>query len=1317
MAETDRVAGREPAAREPSAAEDGGGERVRASDPFPLTDVQRAYWLGRSAAFDLGNIGCHIYAEMRIVPAALPQVEPAWRRLVQRHPMLRAVIRPDGLQEVRADVPPYRISHLDLTRAAPERAEAAIGAVRAEMSHRVYAAETWPLFELRTTATPAKVLLHFSLDLLVADFWSIQILLGELARLILDPGADLVPLTMTFADYLAAAEERRNGFRLERARRYWVDRLDTLPPAPRLPLARQPGTIARPVFRRTSLTVEPAAWAILKARAQAAGLTPTGVVMAAFARVVAAWSESRHFTLNLTLFNRAPLDPQVYGIVGDFTALLLLEVRDDPARGFLDFARALAAQFRTDLRHRAYDGIRLLQDIARRGDPDRPAAMPVVFTSALANSMPGLETTVEAGSVEYAVSQTPQVWIDHQVYERAGRLFLSFDAVEALFPAGLVEAMAAAYDALLHRLAADDAAWHANPDLVPAALRAPILAANRTEAPLPSGLLHLPFLEQARARPDALAVVTLERRLTYADLARRARGLAARLQALGVGPGRLVAVVMEKGWEQVVAVLAVLEAGAAYLPLDPDLPAARRNALMAEGGVGIVLTQPCLLPRLALPAQVSALALSWGEVGEPLCEAGRAVPGDLAYVIFTSGSTGQPKGVMIEHRSALNTVLDINARFGIGPGDRVLGLSSLSFDLSVYDIFGTLAAGATLVIPHATSAREPGDWDDLVRREGVTVWNSVPALYGLWLDRLEAEPGPVARTLRLALLSGDWVPLGLPARSRALLPGTRTISLGGATEASIWSIVHEIGALDPAWTSIPYGTALANQTMQVLDADLRPCPPWVRGEICIGGVGLARGYLNDPDKTAAKFVVSPHDGSRLYRTGDRGRHFPNGAIEFLGRDDGQVKLNGYRIELGEIEAVLARDPRVAQAAVTFERTPSGGRLAAFVAAPGLDPAEVAEIARATLPASMVPGLCRVLPALPLTPNGKIDRRALLRLLPPLDAAPAPAPVSAQAGEEEILLALVAGELARPDLAAADNLLALGATSLDLVRIVGRIEARFGIRPSFAAFFADPTVAALARTIAAESAANSAAHRRRAPLPANQNRPAAEPVLLDPAEREAFLRAEHGRRRCPEEWGRVALPPPAPADGPERRSVRSYLPDAVPLGTLGTWLGALARTAAGRRPYGSAGGTYAVQCYLHVRQGGVAGCPAGTFCYDPADHVLIPLTLGVDLSEEIHEPFANAPMARGAAVSVFLVGEPRAIEPLYGEMASRFLLLEAGAMGHALECAGARCGLGICAIGWLNFEPVRPLFLLDERQPLLHALVGGLAEGAIEEGVV
>ncbi len=918
--------------------------------PFPLTDVQEAYWIGRRAGMELGSVATHSYFEVDIPGLDVDRFERALRLLVDRHGMLRAIVEPDGRQRILAEVPPYVLARLDLRTVAAETATEALEAVRERMSHQVLPADRWPLFEIAASLLPAnherenRVRLHVSLDLLIGDAWSLRLLARDLDRLYDHPGSPLPRLEVSFRDYVLAEAALRETEAWQRALEYWRGRLADFPPPPALPLAKSPSAVGVPRFVRRRGELPAADWTRLKERAAAAGLTPSGVLLAAWSEVLAAWSGSSRFTLNLTLFNRLPLHPQVDQLVGDFTSLTLLAVERHSGEPFVEGARRLQQRLWDDLDHRLVSGVRVLRELSRLRREPR-TIMPVVFTSTLTQA--SRETAAQAGSGlrtegGFAISQTPQVWLDHQVTEQGGALVWSWDAVEELFPAGLLDAMLGAYTRLLERLAADENSWREPArGLVPSEQLRLIAEVNATAAPVPAGLLHEPFLEQARRAPGAPAVITSSRTLTYRELDRLSLAFAHRLRRLGAGPNRLVAVVMHKGWEQVAAVLAVLRAGAAYLPVDARLPAERLRHLLVRGEVTVALTQPGLEGTLDWPDGVERVVVGEdfkdGNDKEIEIEAGAAA-GDLAYAIFTSGSTGEPKGVMIDHRGAGNTVIDVNRRFGVGPDDRVLALSSLSFDLSVWDVFGVLAAGGALVVPDAGSERDPACWAEIAERERVTVWNTVPALIEMLVEHGAGRPEALAAPLRLVLLSGDWVPVRLPDRIRSAFPGAQVISLGGATEASIWSILFPVGKIGAEWTSIPYGRAMANQSFHVLDDDLEPCPVWVPGHLWIGGIGLARGYWRDEEKTGAAFLVHPRSGERLYRTGDLGRLLPGGDIEFLGRDDTQVKVQGHRIELGEIEAALARHPAVAAAVVAAVGERSGPKqLVAYVVP---QPAEV-----------------------------------------------------------------------------------------------------------------------------------------------------------------------------------------------------------------------------------------------------------------------------------------------------------------------------------------------------------------------------------------
>jgi amino acid adenylation domain-containing protein len=1292
-------------------------------EPFPLTDVQQAYWVGRGNGFDLGQVSCHAYSELELGQIDLARLERAWQALVTRHDMLRTIVRPDGQQQILERVNPYEIHTTDARGWSALDVDAHISSVRRRLSHQVLPADRWPLFEICATLLDGgRTRLHTSLDLLVVDFWSIVMLVREWFEVYASPRDVRPPPDISFRDYVLAERAVRKTELYARSMHFWRERLGQLAGPPELPLAKSSGARSETTFVRYASRLEPDVWSRLKHRGAAAGLTSSSVLLAAFADILTTWSRSPRFTLNLTLFYRLPLHAQVNELVGDFTSVSFLDVDNRSRDSFEERAKRHQAGLWENLEHRYVSGIEVLRELARTQGGQR-ALMPVVFTSLLGLTRSDRDGGGFAlpGQVVYAVSQTPQVWLDHQVYEQDGALVFSWDVRDDLFPPGVMADMFQAYCRLLHDLTLREESWQAPaPCRLPYIQEASQLRFNQTAEPIAAGVLH-DVPGAAVANPTDVVLVDPRRSVTRGELDRVAAHLAGELRRLDVRPDSLVAIAMEKGWEELAAALGILRAGAAYLPVDPRLPRERFQQLLDRGGATIVLTQPWLDERLCCPAGVRRLVVSETILSQPGIqdEPGAAVsPDSLAYVLFTSGSTGEPKGVMIDHRAVVNTIADMNARFGVGPSDRFFGVSSLGFDLSVYDLFGAYAAGAATVLPRQDGLADPAHWFQLLKEHDVTVWNSVPVLMKLLVEYLEARRERLPSSLRLVLLSGDWIPVSLPDRIRALGEGIEVVSLGGATEASIWSIGYPIDTVDPAWPSVPYGRPLANQRFYVLNRALDPCPTWVDGDLYIGGVGLARGYWRDPERTDAVFIRHPVSGERLYRTGDRGRFLPSGEIEFLGREDLQVKVQGYRIELGEIEAVLRRHPAVRDVALAARADEHGDRrlIAGIVLPPELPAPSLPalrEFVSERLPAYMVPSDIALVDRLPVNQNGKIDREALTRLAANASrpaVGTAPPPVDAVLTGR--LTAIIAPMLGLDAIGADEDLVSLGATSVDIVRIANALEEQLGARPNIGEFYQQPTIAGLAASYA--SRARHEAESTLEPAVASAGVTAIEDedsaLIVDPAAREAFKRGQPGVRQDADMFGFVPLRS-IPTDPVvlERHSQRAFAPapiDFEALSSLMAGLRALPHDGGVKYPYPSAGGLYAVQAYLHVKEGRVDGLGGGLYYYQPLRHQLAIVSSDFEIDRGIHEPFINRPIYDAAAFSIFLIARLGAIRPLYGRHAKPFAFLEAGAMLQALMMTAVDFGVGLCPIGDLAFDRIRHAFVLQESDQLVHSLVGG-----------
>ncbi len=892
--------------------------------PFPLSDVQHAYWVGRNKGIEFGNVATHYYYELNCRSLDLARFNRGLCQLIERHEMLRAIVNDDGQQVILQDVE-YKIPTFDLSGYSEVKKERELLSIREEMSHQVMPADKWPLFDIRAAVLGDDLIrLYFSWDFINLDAWSIYALCREWNLLYENPHAQLAPIEICYRDYVLAERNLRYSAMYLRDKEYWWEKLDRIPDAPILPISSNIDVTRQHKFTRRRFRLNNEQWNKLKSKSARLGITPSCLLLSAFSEVLALWSKQPHFTLNMTFFNRLPMHPDVYKLVGDFTSLTLLEVDLRIAKPFKQRAADIQRQFMQDFQHHLVSGVEVMREWSKRKGYSLQAAMPVVFTSCLVlNSAEGDDAgLIESfGELIYGISQTPQVWLDNQVMEDKHGLVFNWDAVEEVFPSGVLDAMFSAYGKLLENLAEGDDAWDSvNPIKIPANQLQKRSLINNTFADTAKQYLHQGFVINAHQNPSAVAVETSELRLTYGQLLARAIDCAKMLARQQFAQGDIVAVVMDKSVEQVVATLGILMAGGAYLPIDIDLPLARQQQIIEQSRCKILVTKLQFSERLkplgaAAVIEIDVTKNVDNSLNPPRLQINTS---DLAYVIFTSGSTGVPKGVMISHEAAVNTLTHVSSLYGITAADKVLAVSSLSFDLSVYDIFGVLAAGGTLVIPDAKLSNAPEHWLDLINQHQISIWNSAPPLMSMLLGYMEGFSKNPNNYLRMVLLSGDWIPLDLKAKLDACFPQSQLISMGGATEASVWSIYHRVEKIDSSLKSIPYGIPLPNQTMHVLNSFLEDCPEHVTGRIFIGGNGLALGYLFDEEKTRAQFITHPVTGTRLYCTGDLGRYLPDGNIEFLGREDSQVKLRGHRIELGEISSVLRSHPGIKDAVAVID---------------------------------------------------------------------------------------------------------------------------------------------------------------------------------------------------------------------------------------------------------------------------------------------------------------------------------------------------------------------------------------------------------------
>lgn len=876
-------------------------------EPFPLTQIQQAYLIGRSGLYFQGNVSTHYYYELDGNIIDIHKLENALNKLILHHHMLRAVILPEEhKQVVLENVPEYHIKTIELKDMIDTDIDKRLDEIREEISHTTLSIDRWPLFDIRATYYDNKMRLHMNFDNIIFDGWSISLFLKQLKKLYADMGYRLPETQLSFRDYVLAVQSIKETSLYETDRNYWLEEIKTMPPAPELPMNNSPYSLESERFSHYESIIGSDTWNRLKSMGKKENITPSAILLTAFSEVIGRFSKKQEFTINLTRFNRLPVHDRINDIIGDFTSLVMLSVDRTKGTTFLERCKNVQKNLWQNLDHPYFCGVEVQREYSKNGVKDSSSPiMPIVFTSGLGISLDGDLPDDDFPKINYNMSETPQVWLDHQVAEKEGNLYLFWDVIDRIFPDNMIDEMMSVYERLITYLADNNDNWTDDTSNLISISDKARIEANNTKAPMGFETLVSLFLKQVKENSDYIAVINNEKTLTYKELFLYAYEIARYIEEKNTDNKSLVAVIMNKGWEQIPAVLGVMMANRAYLPIDSNNSLDRTRVILEEADTNIILTQSVLYDEIdidgAIKLSVDEILTTDRTVNEYIDETRE---NDLAYVIYTSGSTGVPKGVVIDHRSVVNTILDINECFRIGHNDRTIALSNLNFDLSVYDIFGMLSSGGAVVIPDYTKAKEPDYWIEILNRYNITVWNTVPAFMQMLIEYDHDNNFSDNAALRLVLLSGDWIPLNLPDKVKARFRNVVVAGLGGATEASIWSNIFIVEDIDDKWKSIPYGKPLTNQRYHILNELMEDCPDWVEGRLYIAGEGLARGYWKDEEKTRERFIYHSEKGERLYYTGDMARYLPDGNIEFLGREDLQVKINGYRVELGEIESAI-----------------------------------------------------------------------------------------------------------------------------------------------------------------------------------------------------------------------------------------------------------------------------------------------------------------------------------------------------------------------------------------------------------------------------
>jgi amino acid adenylation domain-containing protein len=984
--------------------------------------------------------------------------------MVARHEALRTRLvtggdsRPVQVIDPPADLPPEVV---DLTSLDAAARRARLDEFLAAETMRPFSLAEGPLWRAwLVRLEPGERVLVFVFHHAVFDGWSAGVLLRDLAALYeaeATGDAPAVPeMPVQFADYAVWERERLAGSLLAELEEYWRAAMAGFE------TVAFPTDRARPAVDSFSgglavRTMDAGLLVELRELSRQHGTTLFVTLMAALHVLVHRYTGQTDLVIGTVSANRgkSELTPLIAFLVN--TLPIRADVSGDPS--FTELLERVQRSVLGAFGHQDLPFGRLVETLGVERDASRAPVFQIALTYAEREARP-----VVAAGVEFAPSDlvggidAAKFDLTFAAEARPGGLWVECSYKTALFERATIERLLAHLEVLLRGVAGDPGArLSALPLLAPEELRRELAEWNDTAVPVPLGCVHRRFEEQVARTPEAVAAKFEGEEVTYAELNRWANQIARWLRGLGVGSESLAGVCMGTSLRRLAALLGIWKAGGGYVPLDPALPGERLEFMVTDAGMPVVVTDDAALASLPRTgARAVSLDAEWDRIaalpGDDLGEG--AAPENVAYVIYTSGSTGRPKGVVVEHRHAVNFLHGMVAHWQVSGADAVLGFASLSFDVSVMDMFTALTGGATLVLASPETLHSPPRLAALMRSANVTFACLPPAVLSLLAD----EDFP---SLRVLMAAGEELPAELARRWTR--PGLRFVNGYGPTEATVIATYAELGeGMTPPPIGLP---TWPNYRVYVLDPHLNPVPVGAAGELHIGGASVARGYLNRPELTRERFIPDPFTpGERLYKTGDLVRRRPDGKVVFLGRIDNQVKLHGLRIELGEIETALTTHPGVAQAVATITTGHTGSKhLTAYVRPrPAAQPSAAdlrAHLAR-TVPAAMIPAYLVTVEEFPLNNSGKIDKRAL-----PAPVAQAVTGYLAPATATETIMAdLYAGLLGRERVSVTGSFFDLGGNSLSAMRLVDMIHSATGVDVGVTSVFVHPTPRQLAATV-------------------------------------------------------------------------------------------------------------------------------------------------------------------------------------------------------------------------------------------------------------
>lgn len=949
--------------------------------PFRLTPLQESYFIGRVNSRNNSSVFTGGYIELDCNEYNHDKMQFCIRKIIAKHDILRCSINDDGTQQFLETVDVYNIELDDLTSLSESEKQKALSVSRKQVSETKTDLKKPPLIFIKSSLIGKEhAIMHIYLDGLILDGWGTELFISELASLYINGKYMYDCVDVTFRDYVRYLEYQRTTEQFQTDKDYWKSRISDMPESASLPLLKSPDEITDAVSGQIPCSISIEDWDKLGMIAKKYRVTTFSVLFTAFAYVMSRWNNKKRFLLNIPAFDVPDFHKDYFKVMGVCSSFLIVTIEIDRNKSFLENVKKIQSHILELKEHSTYSGMDVVHDIYRmNGRNDTESLVPFVFgmvmeTGKNDSNIP--EDKQKLIKLIYQENRTAKILIDINTIKYENHIEFNWNYLEGVLDRKMLSEMASAQIDIITKAVNSENFWNTSLNIsLPERDRKVIEQANNTESNFDFVSMPVVIEKSIKEYSDKPYLNTIDKSYTYSEIGILCRRFASMLLEKGCRAGDYIAVHMEKSAEQIVAILSIAMMGGVYVPVEYSYPfrlaekcfrntdcklmivSREKSSDFEKSGIDIIVSD-----LNALPTDNGFKVSTTDEES-------------LIAIIYTSGSTGEPKPVMVGQKGLLNSLIFTNRKFGVSANDSAIALTNTAHDMSMYDIFGMLMAGASLTLPYEKDAKNPQVWIELIRKYGVTIWNSVPTMQEMLRSVIRDEQLKDISTLRLIIHGGDYLKPALAQWIHDSIKNVVLVNVGGPTETTLWNIFHIVSEEDINSRNIPYGKPISNTKYYVLNENLEKLPIGVSGMMYCAGVGVTKGYYNNPALTSEKYIILPETNERVYRTGDMGKYCEDGTLMFMGREDNQVKINGKRIELKGIASVIMEFEEVNECEVFVI---NGNEITAYYTADKKIQADILRNHTASLlPSYMIPKHFVFADRIICKPNGKVDKQAMI----------------------------------------------------------------------------------------------------------------------------------------------------------------------------------------------------------------------------------------------------------------------------------------------------------------------------------------------------